>query len=353
MKIITIIGARPQFIKSSVLSNILENQHSNINEIIIHTGQHFDSNMSDIFFNQLSLKEPKYNLNIGGGTHGQMTGRQIELIENILVDEMPSLVIVYGDTNSTLSGTISAGKLNIPIVHIEAGLRSFNKKMPEEQNRIIADHLSSYLFTPSETSFKNLLNENIAKDKIFNYGDIMFDAVLKYKSHSKQPKLNSKIPNDFVLCTIHREENTDNDNNLINIINALNESNLNIIFPIHPRTKKNISRLNLQLSNKIICTEPIGYLEMTWLLSNCQFVITDSGGLQKEAFFHGKFCLIVRNETEWTELIDLNYAVLVGSKKERILAQVEMKNISIDFNKSPYGNGTTGIQIAKKLTEIL
>jgi UDP-GlcNAc3NAcA epimerase len=353
MKIITVVGARPQFIKSSVLSNVFTNNYSNINEIIIHTGQHFDSNMSNIFFEQLSIKKPKYNLNIGGGTHGQMTGRQIEQIEQVLLNEKPNLVIVYGDTNSTLSASIAASKLNIPIAHVEAGLRSFNKNMPEEQNRIISDHLSSYLFAPSELSVSNLLKENISNSNIFNYGDIMFDVINVFKKQEIKPIISQNIPSNYILCTFHREENTENPKKLSEIIRALNECCQNIIFPIHPRTKNAITKNNLSLSDKIICIDPIGYLQMSWLLSNCDFVITDSGGVQKESFFHNKYCIVTRNETEWTELVKLGFNVLTGANSENILRQIKNKTIVNSLNVSPYGNGTTAIQIAKKLAEIL
>lgn len=359
MKIVTIVGARPQFIKAAVVSSSIKKFNQKINEIIIHTGQHYDSNMSDIFFNELNIPKPNYDLGIGGGTHGQNTGRMIEAIETILVNEKPDFVIVYGDTDSTLAGAISASKIHIPIAHIESGLRSFNKKMPEELNRILTDHSSSLLFTPTQTASQNLINEGIDSSKIFQVGDVMFDAVKYYQNFSSPPG-NFNLDKKFILTTLHRAENTDNLERLEEILNTLNELSkvIKILLPLHPRTKKIIENNRFNLEN-IICIEPVGYLQMIWLISNSQFIITDSGGLQKEAYFLGKRCLVTRNETEWVELLNNDFNILVSADRQRIIdgAELIMKNNAIfqsDSLKSNvvenlFGNGDASSLIVNHL----
>lgn len=306
-KIITILGARPQFIKAAALTRLLKS-HNEFSEILVHTGQHFDQNMSDIFFKELSIPNPHYNLGIHDCTHGQMTGRMLEKIEEILLKEQPKAVVVYGDTNSTLAGALATSKLHIPVIHVEAGLRSYNKKMPEEQNRIIADHLSTYLFCPTKKSIENLKKENITHG-VFNTGDIMYDATLYAlnilkEDHSLFERL--KITSTpYATATIHRAENTDDPKNLANIITYLENEALKqpIILPLHPRTKHRINQLGLTLKN-IQLIEPLGYFDMQKLLSKSNLVLTDSGGLQKEAYFHQKPCITLRTETEWVELIE-------------------------------------------------
>lgn len=306
-KIITIVGARPQFIKAGSLSRLLKD-HDKFSEILVHTGQHFDKDMSDVFFKELSIPTPHYNLDIHGGNHGQMTGRMLEKIEEILLHEQPKAVIVYGDTNSTLAGALAASKLHIPLIHIEAGLRSYNKKMPEEQNRIIADHLSTYLFCPTIQSIENLKKENITQG-VFNTGDIMFDTTLHALNILKNndslfDRINIKS-DSYAAATIHRAENTDDPQNLRNIMIYLENEALKqpIILPLHPRTKQRIDQLGLVFKN-IQVVEPLGYLDMQKLLSKATLVFTDSGGLQKEAYFHQKPCVTLRTETEWVELIN-------------------------------------------------
>jgi UDP-GlcNAc3NAcA epimerase len=348
MKIVTIIGARPQFIKAAIISRELKN-YKNINEIIIHTGQHYDSNMSDIFFKQMGIPYPNYNLSIGGGTHGQMTGRQIEEIEKILILEKPHLVIVYGDTNSTLAGALAAVKLQIKIAHIEAGLRSFNRKMPEEINRIITDHISTILFAPTTSSFENLIREGIEKDKIHISGDIMYDASLFYKKVAQKPiDFENLNFNDYILCTIHRAENTDNEIILKNIFEGLSYSKIPIIIPIHPRTRARLTEFNILISNNIYLINPVGYLEMIWLEMNCNFIITDSGGVQKEAYFHKKKCLTLRLETEWVELLENNWNILVGSNVDKIKNLINNLKEEVDY-KYLYGTGNSASEIVKKL----
>jgi UDP-GlcNAc3NAcA epimerase len=365
MKILTIIGARPQFIKAGSLSReilLKRKEGLDITEVLVHTGQHYDVNMSDIFFEQMHIPKPNYFLGIGGNSHGAMTGRMIEKIEEILLKENPDWVVVYGDTNSTLAGTIAASKLKIKIAHVEAGLRSFNMNMPEEINRILADRLSTILFCPTTIALNNLKSEAFPyitnegkKQVIINVGDIMLDGALFYKNFSLKPSIfndSQKNIKNFILCTIHRAENTDDVNRLTTIIDSLNEiaKERQIILPIHPRTKKILEQLSLDTSGLIVI-DPVGYLEMIWLLDKCDFVITDSGGLQKEAYFFEKPCITLRDETEWVELLECGANTLVGASKERILNAFQ--SIS-DFNKkifklNLYGEGGTSNRILNSL----
>lgn len=350
-KIITIIGARPQFIKASVVSKAIS-ESASIEEIIIHTGQHYDPKMSDLFFNELNIPKPKYLLDINGGSHGEMTGRMLIEIEKILLTENPDYVMVYGDTNSTLAGALAASKLHIPIIHIEAGLRSFNMQMPEEINRILTDQMSSILFCPTNTAIDNLKNEGFSSKNlaIYNVGDVMQDSALFFSQMSKQPD-NIAYDKDFILTTIHRAENTDNPDRLKSIIEALNEIHINImpvILPIHPRTQKLIQKLKISTHMHII--EPVGYLEMLWLLEHCKVVATDSGGLQKEAFFFHKPCITMRDQTEWVELIEVDANELVGADKNKIVnATRHALNKKIQDNNHLYGGGTAAKNIVKLL----
>ena len=344
MKLCTILGARPQFVKAAVLSSVIA-EHSDLNEIIIYTGQHFDANMSSVFFDELNIPRPHYNLGIGGGSHGQNTGRMIESIENTLIKEDPDWLVVYGDTDSTLAGAIAAAKLHIPIAHIEAGLRSFNRKMPEEINRILTDHISELLFTPTKIATNNLMKEGMSK-KVHQVGDIMLDAALFYKNRTLDiPDL--IIHDEFILCTIHRAENTDNMDRLTNICKAINflAKDIQIILPIHPRTKKILASADLNIRN-VTLIDPISYLQMLGLLKKCTLVITDSGGLQKESFFFRKPCVTMRDETEWTELIDLGINILAGSDTEQIIIAVQrMRFITVENNVTLYGDGTAAHKI--------
>jgi UDP-GlcNAc3NAcA epimerase len=351
MKIVTIIGARPQFIKAGTFSRELL-KYDAVEEVIVHTGQHFDENMSDIFFNQMQIPRPKYNLNINGKSHGAMTGQMLEAIENVLIKEQPNWVLVYGDTNSTLAGALAASKLHIKIVHIEAGLRSFNRDMPEEINRILTDRISALLCCPTETAIKNLVNEgyNNLDCKMLNSGDIMFEGAMFYKTISKKPKFT--IPDTYNLCTIHRAENTNNLNKLKSIINSLQEISEErpVIIPIHPRTR-NVLEKNKIDTSKLILVEPVGYLEMVWLIQNSKMVITDSGGLQKEAYFFEKFCVTLREETEWIELVDNGYNMLVGASEQNIInAYFKFKDMEFTSRKNKlYGNGNTSAKIIEAL----
>ena len=342
-KIVTILGARPQFVKAAVLSRIVSEMNQ-IQEVIVHTGQHFDANMSAVFFNEMQIPTPKYNLAIHGLTHGAMTGQMLEKIETILIDEKPDAVVVYGDTNSTLAGALAAKKLDIKVIHIEAGLRSFNLKMPEEVNRILTDRISALLSCPTDTSLQNLANEGfgILPIKIEKHGDIMKDAVAFYSEKSSEK---STIIQDldlskeaFVLTTIHRQENTDDEVKIKEIFAALDEihQTQQVVLPLHPRTKKMLTKF--KINTKITFIEPVGYFDMLELLKNCTMVVTDSGGLQKEAFFSNKNCIIVREETEWLELVTHNFAKIVGTNKENMLSAFQyFLTTEMDFSINLFG----------------
>jgi UDP-GlcNAc3NAcA epimerase len=345
MKILSIIGARPQFIKAAVVSRELA-KSKNIMEILVHTGQHFDKNMSDVFFEEMEIPSPNYNLNINGLSHGAMTGQMLEGIEKVCLTEKPNYVMVYGDTNSTIAGALAAKKMGIGVIHIEAGLRSFNMNMPEEINRILTDRISDILFCPTDTAIENLKVDGIVdgKVKVIKNGDVMQDAAIYYaqKSSEKSTVLNqlNLNPNEFVLATIHRQENTDNLERLKNIIHSLNQisEEMPVVVPMHPRTRKIIERDQLSISFKMI--DPIGYFDMLELLKNCRLVLTDSGGLQKEAYFFDKYCVTLRDETEWVELIHNGFNQLAGADKQAILNAFQ-QYVSKPFNKhiDLYGGG--------------
>lgn len=357
IKALSILGARPQFIKAAVVSRNIS-EYSGITEKIIHTGQHFDTNMSDIFFEQMEIPKPDYNLNINSLSHGEMTGQMISKLEPILISENPDIVIVYGDTNTTLAGAVTAKKLNLKLAHIEAGLRSFNMNMPEEVNRIIADRISDKLYCPTQTAVNNLIKEGFENlnCSFINSGDVMYDAVLHY---SKKAGEYSNIINDlklnkdeYILLTLHRQENTDDLYRFKLIATAINElsEKIKIVFPIHPRTKKLISEFEIKLSPNLILTEPVGYFEMLQLISNSRLVMTDSGGLQKEAFFLRKFCITLRDETEWTELIDAGVNKLCGASKEKIIeAYSGFADRKFECHEKFYGNGNSGKIIVEDL----
>jgi UDP-GlcNAc3NAcA epimerase len=353
MKIITIIGARPQFIKAAIVSKEFK-KHSSIEEIVIHTGQHFDANMSDVFFEQMQITPAKYHLSISSLSHGAMTGRMLEQIETILSDEQPDWVLVYGDTNSTLAGALAASKLHIKVAHVEAGLRSFNMKMPEEQNRILTDQLSSILFCPTESAISNLKQEgfNNKKSKVVNVGDVMLDGVLCFKEFAKPPSISADFDftAPFVLSTVHRAENTDDESRLKSIILALNKitETTMVILTRHPRTRNIISKLDIALNVTVI--EPVGYLEMVYLIGHCQAIICDSGGLQKEAYFFEKPCITMRDETEWVELIDMSVNVLTGANKNTIVEAYNLMSTKvIERDPEHYGGGKACARIAEEL----
>lgn len=343
MKIISVVGARPQFIKAAAVGREIK-KRKKLKEIIVHTGQHFDENMSEIFFREMGIPEPDYNLEVNSLSHGAMTGQMMEKIEKILLREVPDIVLVYGDTDSTLAGAITAKKQHIKLCHVEAGLRSFNMKMPEEINRILTDRISDVLFCPTKVAVNNLTKEGFDNFncKIINSGDVMFDSILHYSKISPgRSKIISELNLDnFVLCTVHRAENTDDINRLSSIVSALNEINKNIkvVLPLHPRTKKIIYKNKLKVEFLII--EPVGYFNMIELIKHCTLVITDSGGLQKEAFFLKKHCVTLRDETEWSELIDQGYNELAGADKKKIIDSVKkMLEKKSGFSANLYGLG--------------
>jgi len=354
-KIVTILGARPQFVKAAVLSRIIS-KYNTIEEVIIHTGQHYDANMSAIFFEEMKIPKPKYNLEVKGLSHGAMTGQMLLKIEEILLKEKPDIVVVYGDTNSTIAGVLAAKKLHIKVVHVEAGLRSFNMKMPEEINRILTDRISDLLICPTDTAIENLEKEGFSTlpSKVVKCGDIMKDAVEFYSEISaKKSSIISKLNlqfNEFVLATIHRQENTDSIENLKSIFEGLQEISKikQVVLPLHPRTKAMLKKYNLNYN--IATIEPVGYFDMLELLKNCNLVITDSGGLQKEAFFNKKHCVIAREETEWVELVSNGFAKIVGSSSSKMVDAFEnLQNSSTNFDVELYGR-----EVGEKIyTEIM
>lgn len=355
MKIITVIGARPQFIKASAVSRVVR-ERSSIKEVIVHTGQHFDEKMSQVFFDELSIPMPHYNLGVHGVSHGAMTGKMLEGIEEIAIREKPDYLLVYGDTNSTLAGALAAAKIHIPVAHVEAGLRSFNMRMPEEINRILTDRISSLLFCPTNAAIQNLKDEGFDRMNVefYNVGDVMYDATLHFKQlvNWNSPVLQNFRDREFVLCTIHRAENTDDENRLAKIVKGLNEiaATTEVVVPLHPRTSQIIDRLSLPVRFSRI--DPVGYLDMLGLIQSSQLVMTDSGGLQKEAYFLNKFCITMRDETEWVELVENGYNFLVGAEEEKMIQKYQdVRGKKIDNTSSLYGNGDASDNIVRILQE--
>lgn len=353
MKIVTVVGARPQFIKAAAVSRVIKSEHPGVEELLVHTGQHFDDNMSKVFFEQLEIPEPNHNLGISGGSHGVMTGRMLEAIENVLTHEKPDWLLVYGDTNSTLAGALAASKLHIPVAHVEAGLRSFNMRMPEEINRILADRVSSLLFCPTETAVKNLHAEGV-REGVHKVGDVMYDVALFYKERALRQsvilqtlELNS---GHFALATCHRAENTDDPERLGEILSALTEvsKRLPVVLPLHPRTRKLIFEYGLTHSlPPLKVTEPLPFLDMVALEQSARVVLTDSGGVQKEAFFYGVPCVTMRDETEWVETVVSGWNQLTGASSLAIVAAVDraMKSNPRDATGAPYGHGNAASEV--------
>ena len=378
IKIVTIIGARPQIIKAAALSRAIKNKFSNsITEIIVHTGQHYDENMSQVFFDELGIPAPNYNLNVGSGSHGKQTATMISGIEEILINEKPQAIVLYGDTNSTLAGAIAASKIHVPVVHIEAGLRSFNKAMPEEVNRIMCDHVSTLLFSPTKTGFQNLLNEgfkatnykpfNANNPKIYHSGDVMYDNSLYFSEVAEEKTnviaKNELQKNNFILATIHRNNNTDEPVRLNALFNALykisEETKLDVLLPLHPRTAKLLEvNLDSTLHSKIKSSyhfkiiPPISFLEMIALEKNCKIVMTDSGGVQKEAFYFEKPCVILRPETEWVELVECGTAIITDADEQKIIDafKVLTSKTTMQFPKL-YGDGKAAEFICSEILE--
>ncbi len=355
MRIVTIIGARPQFVKAAAVSREIA-RHADINEIIVHTGQHFDDNMSEVFFREMDIPSPDYFLDVNSLGHGAMTGRMLEKIEEVLLKEKPDWVMVYGDTNSTLAGALAARKLHLRVAHVEAGLRSFNMSMPEEINRILTDRISDLLSCPTDQAVANLQREGFGNFpcRIVKTGDVMLDAALHYKAFSaERSDVIARLglaDRDFVLCTVHRAENTDDPGALGGILSALNDISreMPVVMPLHPRTRKIIEAGNFEMSFEPI--EPVGYFDMIELMSHAKLVMTDSGGLQKEAFFFKKPCVTLREETEWVELVEAGVNVLAGASRADILRcahEVMAKEISFDQNF--YGIGSAASEIISSI----
>lgn len=353
MKIVTIVGARPQFVKAAVLSRVIRD-YDNVEEVLVHTGQHYDRNMSDVFFEEMEIPRPAYNLDVNGMSHGAMTGQMMEKIEQVLISEKPDWVLVYGDTNSTIAGALAAKKLHIKVAHVEAGLRSYNMAMPEEVNRILTDRISDILFAPTETAVQNLKKEGYDSidAKVVLSGDVMQDASHYYaqSSASKAKLPGEKREGKFILCTLHRAENTDSPERLRAIVSALNElhKDIRVMMPIHPRTRKILESHQLELDVDLV--DPVGYFDMIELLKSCSLVMTDSGGLQKEAYFFGKHCVTMRDETEWVELVSHGFNVLAGADTSRILSSSKaMLGKSSDFDIPLYGDSQAGKKILESL----
>jgi UDP-GlcNAc3NAcA epimerase len=348
MKVLTIVGARPQFVKAAVVSRAFATRPSVV-EVLVHTGQHFDHNMSDLFFEELGMRAPDHHLGVGGGSHAENTGRAMESIEKVLVKESPDYVLVYGDTDSTLAGALAAAKLCIPLAHVEAGLRSFNQRMPEEINRVLTDHISSVLFTPTRAAVVNLEREGIVGDKVRLVGDVMYDAVKIYTAVAeRRSDIMRRLgleKREYVLATLHRKENTDDPLRLSSILGALATNDGPVVLPIHPRTKKRVAEFGLRVGPNVMIIDPLGYLDMMLLTRNARLVATDSGGLQKEAFFHGVPCITLREETEWVELIEIGANRLVGSDGSAIKEALR-GDLPIPGPANIYGTGASAEQIA-------
>ncbi len=373
-KVITIVGARPQIIKASAISRSISLFFKDkIDEVIVHTGQHYDENMSQIFFEELGIPAPNYNINVGSGSHGKQTAKMMEGIEQILVNEKPDAVILYGDTNSTIAGALAAAKIHIPVVHIEAGLRSFNKKMPEEINRISCDHMSTLLFSPTAQGIVNLKKEgfntntegkaSIDMPHVYHCGDIMLDNSIYFAKETKDDLLKelNLVSDQYILCTIHRDNNTDIASNLKNILNAIldcqKETKLKIVLPLHPRTKAKIEQLsdqklveNIRNNPNILMLPPAGFKDIITLEKNTRLIITDSGGLQKEAYFFKKPCVILREQTEWVEIVENGNAILTGSDYNKIKKALSYLLYKTDFTfPELFGDGAAGKFICSKI----
>ena len=350
MKIVSVVGARPQFIKASPLSRAIRRHH---HEILLHTGQHYDYGMSEVFFDDLGIPAPDYNLGVGSGPHGAQTGAMLQAIETVLEKERPQILIVYGDTNSTLAGALTAAKLQIPVAHIEAGLRSFNRSMPEEINRVVADHVSTWLFAPSPLSRDQLAEEGIHSG-VHVVGDIMYDALLM---HQKRAEAKSRIldqmhlaPKSYYVATIHRAENTDREENLVGLFDGLNRLGKPVILPLHPRTSQKLREHDITPGKNIQCVAPLGYLDMLKIQRAAACVLTDSGGVQKEAYYLEVPCVTLRAETEWIETVTAGWNVICGTDPDRIVRAVAQMECSKPTHPNLYGDGDAADKIASILT---
>lgn len=355
MKIASIIGVRPQFVKASVVSRELRKKHE---EILIHTGQHYDYQMNKVFFEQLNIPEPDYHLDVGSGSQGYQTGEMLKKMEEVLIKERPDLVLTYGDTNSTLAGALAASKLLIKTAHIESGLRSFDRSMPEEINRILTDHCSDILFCPTKNAVENLKKEGIIKN-VYLTGDVMVDSIFYNReiAESKSTILNTLgLKNkEYLVATIHRASNTDNEKNLKSIVYAFSELNENIIFPLHPRTEKSLKEYGLynKLKSSVILTQPLGFLDFIKLMSHAKMILTDSGGVQKEAYVLKVPCITLRENTEWIETVEDRWNLLVGTDKEKIIRTVNEFKPFLKVHSQRYGDGNASSKIVSILGKTL
>lgn len=361
--ILTVIGARPQFVKASVISRLIrsESWSKHFRELILHTGQHYDDNLSEVFFRQMAIPRPDFQLRVTESGHGGMTAQMLDGIEKVLLNHRPDMVLVYGDTNSTLAGALAAAKLQIPLVHVEAGLRSYDKKMPEEQNRVLTDHLSDWLFCPTKTAVDNLAREGLTRG-VAAVGDVMLDASLYYRHQlhlsglADATGLAALIPfntaeTPYVLATIHRAGNTDNPDILAQLVHIINNISMDVVLPLHPRTKQKMLDNGLFFQKHVHQLEPVGYLEMLWLEMNSKVIMTDSGGVQKEAYFLQKPCITLREETEWTETVESGWNTLAGCNKDKVLQTLE--NLSLPASHPDfYGDGKAGQKMLHILSEL-
>jgi UDP-GlcNAc3NAcA epimerase len=359
LKIVTVIGARPQFIKAAMVSRELQATHG-IEEVVVHTGQHYDENLSKVFFSELTIRPPDYNLGVGSDRHGAQTGRMLMKIEEVLLETFPDWILVYGDTNSTLAGALAAVKLHMSVAHVEAGLRSFNRRMPEEINRILTDHASDILFAPTETAVANLRSEGIPKRRIIRTGDVMYDAALHYSGEIDEDMILNSLglkAKDYVLATVHRAENTDNITNLRNIVNGLKivAQQVSVLLPLHPRTRNALNAAGLldQAEEQLSFIEPVGYLDMIALERQALSIATDSGGIQKEAYFHKIPCVTLRGETEWVELVETGWNVLCPPRSPDAISTAILESFGsqgkpIDL----YGDGHSAERIVESLRDL-
>jgi UDP-GlcNAc3NAcA epimerase len=357
LKILTVVGARPQFIKAAVVSRAL--RESGHTEVLVHSGQHYDQMMSDVFFEELGIAAPAHNLGVGSGPHGMQTGRMLESLEKVMTETEPHAVLVYGDTNSTLAGALSAAKLHLPVAHVEAGIRSFNRRMPEEINRVLTDHVSDVLFAPTQSALDNLAAEGIHSDRVVPTGDVMYDAALDAGARARERPIIQSLgltPKSFVLATIHRAENTDDIGRMNVIVASLMETARTrpVVWPVHPRTRGVLERhglLSSEVPSNLMLIDPVGFLDMVALEQAACLIITDSGGVQKEAYFHGVPCVTVRDETEWVELLPIGWNRLAPPTAVGVVSSAVSEALSAVPTSRPmlYGDGKTGQAIVKHL----
>ena len=361
MKIVSIIGARPQFIKAAAVSRALG--EAGLEEVLLHTGQHYDAEMSQVFFEEMEIPQPQYNLGIGGGSHGQNTGRMLPALEQVLLQERPAWVMVYGDTDSTLAGALTAAKLGLPLAHVEAGLRSYNRRMPEEINRVLTDHVSQVLFVPNHQAVSNLALEGIQGERVRQVGDVMYDAALFYgRKAERESAVLERLglgQGQYLLATVHRAENTDDPRRLAGIMAALRElaREMPVVFPVHPRTRQKLGPVAegsaAPRSGAPCLLPPVGYLDMVMLEKNAAIIVTDSGGVQREAFFHRVPCVILRGETEWVELVELGWSRLAPAQDAAAVTQSIRRALAAPPGQeaSPYGQGDSAQRIARFFLE--